>query len=426
MEQDFHHHNKVPSHSNEAEQAVLGAVLRDNEALGKIKGLLRPQDFYLKGHQTIYSAMLEMADTDMAIDLVTLMEHLRERGQLEKAGGASHLWTVLDATPTADNARHYAGIIRGRTKQRSVQEKIDGLQEITVNDHGFEEDLETALSDILRDVRQGADPTPALQKVKDQAMVIAEHLSDDNIKGLPTGFSALDHKLSGLRGITVLGGPPKVGKSVFALNVALEVARKGGTVHYYDIENGMHFVMLRLLSNFYSKTFEQLRADNDHAERWEADLAEKIPEFHLCTDYSKMKPDLIARQAQLVGAEKTLIVLDSLQKLPPLAKQRRDSLDTWLRELEQIKQSPAITILLISELSRGENEAHYKNPSLGAFKESGDIEYTADLALQFLKDKGNSEHMILHCVANRHGLSGKIAKYSYEQFKHWRWVEVPS
>lgn len=424
MEQDFHHH-RAPSHSNEAEQAVLGAVLRDNEALGKVKDMLRTRDFYLKRHQTIYSAMLEMADTDMAIDLVTLMDHLRTGGQLENAGGASHLWTIFDATPTADNARHYASIIRGRTKRRSVQGKIDRLQEITANDHGFEEDLEAILSDILQDVRQGADPTPTLQKVKEQTMATAEHLND-NIKGLPTGFSAFDHKLSGLRGITVLGAPPKVGKSVFALNVALEVARKGGTIHYYDIENGMHFVMLRLLSNFYSKTFEQLRAEKDHAERWEADLAEKIPKFHLCTDYAKMKPDLIARHAQLVGAEKTLIVLDSLQKLPPLAKERRDSLDTWLRELEQIKLDPSITILLISELSRGENEAHYKNPSLGAFKESGDIEYTADIALQFLKDKGNSEHMILHVVANRHGQSGKIAKYSYENFKYWRWTEVPN
>jgi len=423
MEQGFHHH-RVPSHSDEAEQAVLGAVLRDNEALGKVKDILGPQDFYLRRHQTIYDAMLEMADTDVPIDLVTLMDHLRTGGQLENAGGASHLWTILDATPTADNARHYANIVRSKTKQRSVQGKIDGLQEITANDNGFEEDLEAVLSDILQDVRQGADPTPTLQKVKEQAMATAKHLND-NIKGLPTGFPALDHKLSGLRGITVLGAPPKVGKSVFALNVALEVARKGGTIHYYDIENGTHFVMLRLLSNFYSKTFEQLRAEKDHAERWEADLAEQVPEFHLYTDYSIMKPDLIARHAQGGQTEKTLIVLDSLQKLPPLSRERRDSIDTWLRELEQIKLDPSITILVISELSRGENEAHYKNPSLGAFKESGDIEYTADIALHLLKDKGNSEHMILHCVANRHGQSGKIAKYSYENFKYWRWTEVP-
>ena len=189
MEQDFHHHNRVPSHSSEAEQAVLGAVLRDNRALGKVKDTLRTQDFYLKRHQTIYSAMLEMADINLPIDLVTLTEHLRTGGQLEKAGGASHLWTILDLTPTADNARHYASIIRDRTKQRSVQGKIDWLQEITANDHGFEEDLEAILSDLLRDVRQGADPTSTLKKVKEQAMATAEHLNE-NIKGLPTGFPA--------------------------------------------------------------------------------------------------------------------------------------------------------------------------------------------------------------------------------------------
>ncbi|MDA2916663.1 AAA family ATPase [Nitrospinae bacterium AH_259_B05_G02_I21] len=424
MAKDSHHHN-VPPHSEDAEQSVLGAILRDNHALEKVKGILRAQDFYLERHQVIYSAMLEMSDAGIPIDIVTLGDHLQTGGQFESAGKTSHLCTVLGATPTAENARHYAAIIKDKTKRRKAQEMISWLQEIVTNDHGPEEELEAVLSVFLRDVRQGPDQFPALKKVKEQAMETAEHLND-NMKGLPTGFAAFDHKLSGLRGITLLGAPPKVGKSVFALNVALNVAKQGGAVHYYDIENGMHFVMLRLLSNFYSKTFEQLRAEKDHAERWEADLAGKVPKFHLCTDYAQMKPDLIARHAQRVGAEKTLIVLDSLQKLPPLAKQRRDSLDAWLRELEQIKQDPSITILLISELSRGEKEAHYKNPSLGAFKESGDIEYTADVALQFLKDEKGSKHMVLHCVANRHGKSGKIAKYSYENFKYWRWTEVPN
>lgn len=421
MGQDSHHH-KAPPHSDQAEQAVLGAVFKDNGTLDRVRDIIQVQDFYIKRHRVIYSAMLEMANTGTPIDLVTLMDYLRAEGQLESAGGASHLWTILDATPTAENARHYAGIIKDKTKRRKAQEMIGWLQEIAANDHGPEEELEAVLSVFLRDVRQGPDQSPTLKKVKEQAMGAAKHLNDD-IKGLPTGFPAFDHKLSGLRGITLLGAPPKVGKSVFALNVALEVARRGGAVHYYDIENGMHFVMLRLLSNFYSKTFEQLRAEKDHAERWEADLAEKIPEFHLCTDYAKMKPDLIARQAQLVGAEKTLIVLDSLQKLPPLAKQRRDSIDTWLRQLEQLKQDPNITILLISELSRGENEINYRRASLGSFKESGDAEYSCDIGLQFVGKRGDTV-CELHCVANRHGQSGRIAHYSYEQFKYWRWTEI--
>ncbi len=155
-----------------------------------------------------------------------------------------------------------------------------------------------------------------------------------------------------------------------------------------------------------------------------ADLEEKLPNFHLYTEAAQMRPDAIARRLQDIETNKKLLVLDSLQKLPPLSRQRRDSIDTWLRELEQIKQDPSVVILLVSELSRGENEVNYRRASLGSFKESGDAEYTSDLALQFV-GKGEDTICRLHCVANRHGLNGPIATYDRREFSYWRWVEVP-
>ena len=195
-------------------------------------------------------------------------------------------------------------------------------------------------------------------------------------------------------------------------------------VLYYDAENGANIILLRLLSNFYRRTFEELRQDRERGEIWEADLKEKLPNLYLCTDHSLMTPDTIGRHIQQSGAGKTLVVLDSLQKLPSLSRERRDSIDKWLRELEKFKTDSSVTILIVSELSRGEGEINYRRPSLGAFKESGSIEYSSDIAFQFTKAKTEGL-CALHVVANRHGESGHIANYSYEQFKHWRWVEVP-
>ncbi|KKL45047.1 hypothetical protein LCGC14_2359600, partial [marine sediment metagenome] len=416
--------HKTPPHDAQAEQAILGAVFKDNAAMAAVRDTIRPQDFYLEQHQIIFEAMVKLADQGVPIDLVTMMDHLDSAGLLGEAGRVSYLCQLIDATPTAENARHYARIVRGKTKRRNVQRTIEWLQEIALADRGDEEELEAVLSVLIREVRQGIDKNPSLNFIGDFIDEAAEHL-DGKYDGLPTGFPEFDYKLFGLAGLTILGAAPKVGKSVWALNVALNVARKGGVVHYYDVENGRPLVMRRLLSNFYSKTITQLKNERAWQGVAKTDFPTAIPGFHLCTEHAGMKPDVIHREAQKIEGKDVLIVLDSLQKLPPLEKQRRDSIDRWLRELEQIKHDVKITILLISELSRGEKETHYRNPTLGAFKESGDIEYSMDMGLQFTKAQGESGNMILHCVANRTGESGPIATYSYQDFKYWRWAEVP-
>jgi replicative DNA helicase len=357
------------------------------------------------------------------------MEHLRAGGQLENADGASNLWKLLDVTPTAGNVLHHAKIVKGKAVDREMLRAAQEIQDHLYEGRGSESEGVTSSVALLNKATQAWSPAnsdgsrPAWEDFPERCRFL-----DDAIPGLPTSFSALDRKIMGLQGLVLLGGPPKMGKSVMALNIALHVARdvEGASVLYYDVENGWNIVVLRLLSNLYGRTISQLRErGKSEVEAWQADLEEKVPGLYLTTDNSLMRPDAIHRQIQRAGADKTLLVLDSLQKLPPLEKQRRDSIDRWLRELEQIKQDPNIAILLISELSRGEKEAHYKNPTLGAFKESGDIEYTADVALQFTKAKAPGQ-AALHCVANRHGESGYVADYSYEQFKHWRWTEVPN
>ena len=417
---------KMPPNSLEAERALLGAVLHDNEALPKIQGLINAKDLYYEEHRLTFSAMEELASERKPIDLVTLQDALRENGQLEAIGGVTYLSQLIDATPTAGNVRHHARIVKGRAVDREMLRAAQEIQGHLYEGRGSESEGVISSVALLNKATQALLPenSDGLRPAWESIPEVCRFL-EDGIQGLPTGFPALDTKLRGLRGLVLLGAAPKVGKSTFCLNIGLHVARdiEGASVLYYDIENGRSIVLLRLLSNLYGLTIEQLRErKKSEGEVWQADLEEKLPGFFLTTNHSEMRPEIIERQVQKVGAEKTLIVLDSLQKLPPLEKKRRDSIDSWIRALERIKQDPTVVVLLVSELSRGENEVHYRRPSLGAFKESGGIEYGADVALQFT---GPKESRSLTCVANRHGEDGAIAKYSYRDFKHWRWTEIP-
>lgn len=420
--------NTTPPHSIEAERAVLGAVLRDNEAMIKANELIQADDFYVEANQLIFTTMQKMTGQGEPIDLLTLGERLRQKGWLGGLGGATFLSQLIEATPTAGNVRYHAKIIKEKAVLRGV--RFAALETLALVEEGQDstEEVVAQVGELFTQATQPwvPDSLEGPHRVWESVPDVC-HFLDDGLEGLSTGFTFLDNTLMGLRGLVLLGAGPGVGKSTFCLNVATHVARdiEGAAILHCDVENGRNLILLRLLSNLYGLTIEQLRGKRRlEGEMWRADLEEKLHGYHLVTDYSLIRPEIIERQVQQIGADKTLVVLDSLQKLPPLEKQRRDSIDRWLRELEQLKQDSSITVLLVSELSRGEGGINYKKPSLGSFKESGDIEYSADQALQYTETQAPGQ-IALHCVKNRLGMSGYIANYSYEQFKHWRWVEVP-
>ena len=420
--------NTTPPHSIEAERAVLGAVLRDNEALSKAREIVGDHDFYYEPHRLIFAAMVEMGNASTVVDFVTLGERLRQKGCLEALGGMTFLSQLIDATPTAGNVRHHAKIIKEKAVLRGVRFAALETLALVEEGEGSTEEVVAQVGELFTQATQPwvADNSERPLRVWESVPDVCNFL-EDGFEGLSTGFPILDNTLMGLRGLVLLGAGPGVGKSVFVLNVATHVARdtEGACILHCDVENGRNIIILRLLSNLYGLTIEQLRErQKSEGESWQADLEEKLHGYHLVTDHSLIRPETIARQVQQIGADKTLVVLDSLQKLPYLEKQRRDSIDCWLRQLEQLKQDSSITVLLVSELSRGEGGINYKKPSLSTFKESGDIEYSADQALQYTETQAPGQ-IALHCVKNRLGMSGYIANYSYEQFRHWRWIEVP-
>ena len=260
------------------------------------------------------------------------------------------------------------------------------------------------------------------------------------ISGRRTGFPKLDSALSGVRGINIMGGPPKAGKSCFYMQVSSEMARNKIPVIYYDFENGRQKIYTRTLSRLGKLSDDQLRdggGDEEVMRRLKqvyADFKEMLRYFRVVTD-RKLNPDIMRRQIDFLQHETrtdhTVVVVDSLHKLPfKDLSDRRTGIDSWLRNMEEIRDEQNVSFFVISELSRGVGGSYDKKPDLGSFKESGDIEYSADNAMILLPDwdpvdpiSTKERKSSLWLVASRENNPGKIAVYQLE-YPYWGFTEL--
>ena len=259
------------------------------------------------------------------------------------------------------------------------------------------------------------------------------------ILGITTGFAKLDRSLNGIRGINILGGQPKAGKSCFFMQLSTEAARAGMPVIYYDFENGRHKIYLRTLCRLSRLSEEALRKADLDAEtttrlkRAQDELRAMLSLFRVVTD-RKLSPEIMRRQIDFIKHETRLdtclVVIDSLHKLPfKNLSERRTGIDEWLRHMEAIRDEQNVAFLVVSELSRGAEGSYSRQPDLGSFKESGDIEYSADNAIilqpnwNLLDPLSTQERKnTLWLVASRENSPGKIGEYVLD-FPFWGFRE---
>lgn len=261
-----------------------------------------------------------------------------------------------------------------------------------------------------------------------------------DLMGLQTGFSKLDQALEGLRGINILGGPPKAGKSCFFMQISTEVAERGVPVIYYDFENGRQKIYLRTLVRLSGLTEKSIRQGDlgpddklKFQKAWEK-LKNLLGYFRVVTD-RKLTPDTMRRHIDFIKHEtrrdELLIVVDSLHKLPfKDLSERRTGIDWWLRNLESIRDEQSACFLVISELSRGKEGGYGERPDLSSFKESGDIEYSADNAMILMPDwdplepvTSQNRKSLLWVVASRENNPGRVSEYLMD-FPYWRFKEI--
>ena len=266
-----------------------------------------------------------------------------------------------------------------------------------------------------------------------------EELKGKERLGLASGFEKMDSALDGIRGINIMGGQPKAGKSSFFMQVSTEVASRKVPVIYYDFENGRQKIYTRTLCrlSWLSERDIRLKAgDTETSERLadaRAAFKELFRYFRVVTD-RKLSPEIMRRQIDFLkletGGDQALVVVDSLHKLPfKNLSERRTGIDEWLRQMESIRDEQNVAFLVVSELSRGEGGHYSEMPDLGAFKESGDIEYSADNAMILLPkwnplDPISSQERtsVLWLAASRENSPGKIAEYVLE-YPYWGFRE---
>lgn len=414
---------KLPPQNIQAEQSLLGSLLIDKDAILRVSELLNPASFYrFEQHGQIYSAIRELFERREPVDLVTLTEELKRKGNYDKVGGSAYLTTLINTVPTSAHVEYYAKIIKDHALRRNlISEATRLIEQAFDEEKGVDTLLESAESAIfsLSQDHVKRDFIP----IKDALAESFDRLDElqktsGKLRGVPTGFRDLDSKLAGLQdsNLIILAARPGQGKTGLTLNIAQHVAVNAGLpVGFFSLEMSQEELVDRLLvsqadiDSWKLKTGRLDEKDFDKLSLAMGELAE-APLFIDDTpglSISEMRTK--ARRLQMEHGLKLLIV-DYLQ----LMKGR--NLENRVQEVSEISQNLKnlarelkIPVLAISQLNRSVEARGTRKPQLADLRESGAIEQDADVVMfLYREDPEKLEQVTLDVQKHRNGPLGEI------------------
>jgi replicative DNA helicase len=392
---------KLPPQNLEAEQAVLGGMLIDNDAINRVVEVVNPNDFYRDSHQKIFGAIIELYNKNEPSDLVTLTDALKARGELESVGGASYLAALVDGVPTAANVTSYSKIVREKAVLRQL---ITGATDIV--SRGYEEkgDIDEFLDNaekIIFEIAQrrvGAGFTTVRDIVRDSFKAIeALYEKKALITGVSTGFKDLDRLTSGLQksDLIIVAGRPSMGKTAFALNVAENAAVEGQKVcAIFSLEMSREQLVQRMLCSRGEVDAQKLRGGFLSESDWPklTRAAGILSEAPLFIDDSPGLTVLEVRaKARRLQREHglDLIMVDYLQLMRGAARleSREREISDISRSLKALAKELSVPVVALSQLNRGVESRTDKKPQLADLRESGAIEQDADVIAFIYRDE---------------------------------------
>jgi len=419
---------KLPPHSVEAEQSVLGGLLLENSALERILDLVNEHDFYRADHRLIWRQTIRLIDEGKPADVVTVAETLESHNQIDAAGGLAYLAALAQNTPSAANIRRYAEIVRERAVLRRLAEVGGEIAESAYNPGGrtSQQILDEAESRVFQIKEEQAKGTqgflPIEPLLKEAVTRIDELYNRDNpseVTGVATGYADLDTKTSGLQpgDLIIVAGRPSMGKTSFALNIAENVALGAKlSVAVFSMEMGAGQLVMRLLGSVGRLDQHKLRtgriADDDWPRLTHAlGLLSEAPMF-IDESGSLGAMDLRSRARRLASqcargdTPLGLIVIDYLQLMPGNGKgeNRATEISDISRSLKALAKELHVPVIALSQLNRGLEQRPNKRPIMSDLRESGAIEQDADVILAIYRDevynpdsqdKGKAEILIL-------------------------------
>lgn len=397
---------RVPPHSVEAEQSVLGGLLLDPNAWDHVGDVLLSADFYRPDHKLIFEGIAMLCAEGKPCDVVTVSEHLERSGKLEQAGGLHYIGQLARDTPTAANIRAYAGIVRERSVLRQLARAGTDIATSAYGSEGetardLVDRAEQAVFDIAEQGFRGREGAVAVRALLPELIdkIDAWHQNPDALRGLATGYSQFDRMTGGLRpgDLVIVAGRPSMGKTTLAVNMAEYAAVNPSikaSVLIFSMEMPSEQVITRMLSSIGSVPLHAIRGGKVSDDDWVriTSATSQLSESRIFVDETPgLSPMELRARARRVKREHglDLVIVDYLQlmQVPGSKENRATEISEISRGLKALAKELAVPVIALSQLNRGVEQREHKKPVMSDLRESGAIEQDADMILLIYREE---------------------------------------
>ena len=400
---------KMPPHSIEAEQSVLGGLMLDNTAFERVGDLLTEHDFYRDDHRRIWRHIVKLIEKGRPADVVTVDESIKSSEDRDRTGGLAYLGALAQNTPSAQNIRCYGEIVRDRAIMRKLVEAGAEISDSALNPAGKDigQILDEAESKVFQIAESGTrgrqgfhDIQQLLTRVMERVETLYQRDNPLDITGVPTGYHDLDQRTSGLQGgdLVIIAGRPSMGKTALALNIAEHVAVENRLpVAVFSMEMSGTQLAMRMLGSIGHLDQHKLRTGRLTDEDWNrlTNAVGKLHDapIHIDESASINALELRARARRLHRqyGKLGLIVIDYLQLMSSTSgsedENRATQISAMSRSLKALAKELDVPVVALSQLNRGLEQRPNKRPVMSDLRESGAIEQDADLILFIYRDE---------------------------------------
>ena len=420
--------NRIPPHSVESEQSILGSIILDKDAIITVAEIINPGDFYKEAHKIIYESMLSLNSSNEPIDLITLIEELRKEGHLDNVGGISYLTSLSTIVPTTSNVRYYANIVKEKSVMRQL---IKASNEIINLGYDASTDVQEILDKAEKNIfdisqeKSGDDIQPINLVLQDTFDMIERLCTEKSeVTGITTGFADLNKKINGLQrtDLILVAARPAMGKTAFSLNLVKNAALKGdASVAVFSLEMSKEQLVQRMLSAQSNVELSKIKTGTLSESDWPRiiDAMAVLSEANIYIDDTPgIKISEIRSKCRRLKIEKGLdfILIDYLQLMEGEGRNenRQQEIAKISRSLKILAKELNCPVVALSQLSRSPELRKDHRPILSDLRESGSIEQDADIVMFLYRDeyyhddseKKNIGEVIV--AKNRHGETGTV------------------
>ena len=429
---------RVPPQNIEAEQAVLGAMLIEKEAIARVTELLKGGDFYREAHRLIFEAMLDLYNRNEAVDMITVIELLKREDNLERVGGIAYVTSLANSVPTAANVHYHAKIVEEKALLRQLIQTSTKIAALGYEGSEEVSQIVDQAEKMILEVsnrRIGGDFTPIKSIVLDAFGKIEQlYESRGGITGLATGFKDLDRLTSGLQksDLILVAARPSMGKTAFTLNIASNVAiREKKAVAFFSLEMSKEQLVQRMLCAEASIDSQKLRIGELEDDDWTklinaADRLSGAPIFIDDTaGISVLEMRSKARRLK-VEHDLSLIIIDYLQLMQGSGgkggENRQQEISEISRSLKGLARELGVPVVALSQLSRSVESRQVKKPMLSDLRESGSLEQDADIVAFLYRedyynpDTENKNITEIIVAKHRNGPVDSVQLFFHKQF----------